>query len=76
MVEEMSFEEQFPELIEINRLSLAEGSGIIPEEDLQKYCLSKQRVKDLIEDVQLNNACLSSTEVTDLLIKLKKELGL
>ena len=41
----MKFEEQFPELAEISF-----AKGCIHDRDIQNNCLSKQRVKEIIEN--------------------------
>jgi hypothetical protein len=84
MVEEMSFEEQFPELVLhrmftneeiLHRLDIHPVGSLVFVNVIQKYCLSKQRVKEAVDKIlpHTTHGCSDQDEYN---WSLKKELGL
>ena len=72
----MTFEEEFPSLQEYTCFT-AVGSTALHREDVEKHCLDKRRVKEVINNAYMNSdndARLDSTEVMKAI--LFKELGL
>lgn len=79
----MKFEEQFPELKDwvFSHTATFQGEGWVQQSEVEKHCLSKQRAREAIKNIEKlwDNPPLTDNEIcliSDIKVYLESELGI